>query len=74
MALDLEPEFKVDHSAVLNNQEAILSVVTRGLRNPFRHGVRTAVVVALLACVIGILAVLGQALNAGTREVTDVAH
>lgn len=69
MALDLEPGFKVNHSAVLNNPEAILSVVVRGLRNPFRHGVRTAVVVTLLACVIGILAVLAQATRAARQEI-----
>lgn len=46
-----------------------MSAVLRGLRNPFRHRVRTGVVVALLACVIGILAVLGQAARAARQEI-----
>lgn len=46
-----------------------MSVVVRGLRNPFRHRVRTAVVVTLLACVIGILAVLAQATRAARQEI-----
>ena len=46
-----------------------MSVVARGLRNPFRHRVRTAVVVTLLACVIGILAVLAQATRAARQEI-----
>lgn len=37
-----------------------MSAVTRGLRNPFRHRVRTAVAVSLLAVVIGLFAVMVQ--------------
>jgi hypothetical protein len=46
-----------------------MSVMVRGLRNPFRHRVRTAVVVALLSCVIGILAVLAQATRTARQEI-----
>jgi len=37
-----------------------MSALTRGLRNPFRYRVRTAVVVALLAIIIGLFAVMIQ--------------
>lgn len=37
-----------------------MSAVARGLRNPFRTRVRTAVVVLLLAIVIGLFAVMVQ--------------
>jgi hypothetical protein len=46
-----------------------MSVMLRGLRNPFRHRVRTAVVVALLSCVIRILAVLAQATRTARQEI-----
>ena len=46
-----------------------MSVVIRGLRNPFRHRVRTAVVVTLLSCVIGILAILAQATRVTRQEI-----
>ena len=37
-----------------------MSAVTRGLRNPFRHRVRTAAAVLLLAIIIGLFAVMVQ--------------
>lgn len=38
-----------------------MSAIGRGLRNPFRNSVRTAVVVLLLAVIIGLFAVMVQA-------------
>ena len=59
-----------------------MSALARGVRNPFRNRFRTAVVVLLLALVIGLFAVLVQgalatrekleALQAGVRTVVEL--
>ncbi len=59
-----------------------MSAFVRGARNPFRNPLRTAVVVALLAVVIGVFAILVQgalstrekleALQAGVRTVIEL--
>lgn len=46
-----------------------MSALARGLRNPFRNRVRTAVVVLLLAAVIGLFAVLVQGALATRRQI-----
>ena len=46
-----------------------MGAITRGLRNPFRNRVRTAVVVGLLALVMGLLAAMIQAGAAARRQI-----
>jgi len=45
-----------------------MGAIARGVRNPFRNGVRTAVLVALLALVMGLLAAMVQAGAAARRQ------
>lgn len=45
-----------------------MGAVERGLRNPFRNKVRTAVVVVLLSLVLGLLVVMVQAALVSRRQ------
>lgn len=49
-----------------------MSALARGLRNPFRNRVRTAVVVVLLAAVIGLFAVLVQGALSTRRQIASL--
>jgi len=52
-----------------------MSAITRGFRNPFRNRVRTAVVVLLLAIIVGLFAVMIQrleSLQANVRTVIEL--
>lgn len=49
-----------------------MSALARGLRNPFRNRVRTAVVVLLLAAVIGLFAVLVQGALATRSQIASL--
>ncbi len=49
-----------------------MSAIARGFRNPFRNRVRTAVVVLLLAVVIGLFAVLTQGALLARRQIQSL--